>query len=41
MKEEVKALKQKMKKDLRRERESHRREMRNMKVRFPSHTTNV
>ena len=41
MEKDVKALKDKMNKDLQKEREIHRRELRNAKVRFPKHTTNV
>jgi hypothetical protein len=37
----IKTLKEKMKKDLQKEREIHRRELQNSMVRFPTHTTNV
>jgi len=37
----IKTLKGKMKKDKQKEREIRRRELRNTKVRFPRHTTNV
>ena len=37
----VKTLKDKMKKDLQKERKKHWIEMQNAKVRFPTHTTNV
>jgi len=41
MEKDVKALKEKMKKDLQKKREMHRAELQNTKVRFPTHTTNV
>jgi len=38
MENDLKTLKEKMKKDLQKERAKHTREMRNTKVRFPTHT---
>jgi len=38
---DVKAMKEKMKKVIQKEREKHRTEMQNAKVRFPMHTTNA
>jgi len=37
----VKQLKEKMRKDLEKEREQHRRQLQNTTVRFPTHTTDV
>ena len=37
----MKTLKEKMKKTLQEEREKHRRELKNLNVRFPAHVTNV
>jgi hypothetical protein len=41
MEKELKAVEDKMKKALQKQREIHTREMQNVKVRFPTHTTNV
>ena len=37
----IKKLKEKMKKDLQKEREIRKRELQNSMVRFPTHTTNM
>ena len=37
----IKRLKDKMKKDTKKERALHRRQLQNVKVRFPTHATNV
>jgi len=41
MEKEIKALKDKMKRDKKKEKEIHKRNLQNTKVRFPTHTTNV
>jgi hypothetical protein len=41
MEKDTKSLKEKIKKDLEKERERHRRELLELKVKFPMHTTNV
>jgi len=41
MEKDIKALKEKMKGDLKKERERHRGELLDLKVKFPTHTTNV
>jgi hypothetical protein len=41
MENDVKTDKEKMKKDLRKQKEINKRFLQNLKVRYPSHTTNV
>jgi len=41
MEKDLKTFKEKMRADLKKEREHHRQELLNTKVRFPMHTTNV
>jgi lantibiotic modifying enzyme len=41
MENEMKKLKQKIKNELKKEKENNKRQMQELKVRFPSHTTNV
>jgi hypothetical protein len=41
MEKDVKAIKLKMRNDLKKERALHRSELLNMKVKFPTHTTRV